>query len=401
MAPEAMFSQSYDGRADLYSLGITLYYLLNKNRFPFHDDEPIIRRYSNREEPPAIPGVAAGLMNVVLKACQYSAAQRFANAAEMRRALEGLLQATPAAPKPAAPAAPSPAPQPANQGESIVGNTAGNIVNGGYVAGYEDCVYFSFSIGSCGIYKITKEDKILKLSDDWAHWINIVDGWIYYSNLSDSRRLYKIRTDGSGRTHLNDEHTGFINVTDEWIYYRKIGIGQDLGLYKIKPDGSGRRQIAEGTYEHINVVDGWVYYQNHRIGRKGIYKVQTDGTQATRLSEDGSKIIVEGDWCYLTVNEKLHKMHTEGGGLVQLTEDSCCAFNVAGGWIYYGRDEGDDSGLFKMRTDGREKTKLCDDERVRGIHIVDQWLFYNARYRINVNGGEPQNLLGICLGSSR
>jgi serine/threonine protein kinase len=412
IAPEAMFSKSYDGRADLYSLGITLYYLLNKNRFPFHgDDESMQRRYLNREALPAIPGVAAGLMSVVLKACQHSAAQRFANAAEMLRALEGLLQAAPAAP-----AAPRPAPQPANQGptvqasqgptvqanqeesrESIKGNTAGNIVNGGHVAGYEGCVYFSFSLGDFpGIYKITKEDKIIKLSDDHAYSINIVDGWVYYSNWSDSSRLYQMRTDGSGRTRFNDEHAYDINVTDEWIYYMNGSIGNSL--YKIKPDGSDRRQIAEGNCLSINVVGGWVYYRNSYIDRKGIYKVRTDGREKTILSEYG-EIIVEGGWCYIKlVDGPLYKMRTEGGGLVQLTDASCGAFNVAGGWIYY-QSVSNGYALFKMRTDGTEKTKLCDDQCFNGIHIVDQWLFYQSdglkAYRINVNGGKRQALLDI------
>ncbi|MCR4594752.1 MAG: protein kinase [Clostridiales bacterium] len=49
MAPEVYLNQSYDKRADIYSLGIVLYQLLNNNRGPFLPPAPEPIRFSDRE----------------------------------------------------------------------------------------------------------------------------------------------------------------------------------------------------------------------------------------------------------------------------------------------------------------------------------------------------------------
>ena len=71
---------------------------------------------------------------------------------------------------------PSPSP---SQIVNTIGNTPGNIVNGGYVAQQGD--------------------------------------WIYYCNVSLGYTLYKIRTDGSERTKLSDDSSLYINVIGDWV----------------------------------------------------------------------------------------------------------------------------------------------------------------------------------------
>ena len=97
MAPEVATGTRYDARVDLYSLGIVLYRLLNGNRLPFIDTEQQLlnpnerkaaverRIRGERMAPPsnATPQVAA----VILRACAYNPAARFANATEMKEAL--------------------------------------------------------------------------------------------------------------------------------------------------------------------------------------------------------------------------------------------------------------------------------------------------------------------------
>jgi len=97
MAPEVATGTRYDARVDLYSLGIVLYRLLNGNRLPFIDTEQQLlnpnerkaaverRIRGDRMAPPsnASPQVAS----VILRACAYNPAARFANATEMKEAL--------------------------------------------------------------------------------------------------------------------------------------------------------------------------------------------------------------------------------------------------------------------------------------------------------------------------
>lgn len=98
MAPEVANSNNYDTRADLYSLGIVLYKLLNNNRLPFLETEQQLLNPNERRlaverriqgEPLPAPSEASPAMaSVILTACNHDCKRRFASAAAMKRALE-------------------------------------------------------------------------------------------------------------------------------------------------------------------------------------------------------------------------------------------------------------------------------------------------------------------------
>ena len=114
-APEVYRGEEGGRAADVYSLGLVLYRLLNGNRLPFLSAqtavtpegrrEALTRRLSGAPFPP--PAYAQGaLAGVVGKACACDPRERYAGPAELRRALEDLLlypeqEETPPAPKPA------------------------------------------------------------------------------------------------------------------------------------------------------------------------------------------------------------------------------------------------------------------------------------------------------------
>lgn len=101
MAPEVYRGEEYGNTADLYSLGVVMYQMLNNNRTPFMppypqairpDDEENarFRRLKGESLPEPMNGMPA-LKQIVCRACAYAPADRYATAAEMRRALEALL----------------------------------------------------------------------------------------------------------------------------------------------------------------------------------------------------------------------------------------------------------------------------------------------------------------------
>ncbi|MBQ1311493.1 MAG: protein kinase [Blautia sp.] len=100
MAPEMYRGEPYDGRADLYSLGIVLYRLMNHNRLPFISLEKQLITYRDKEnalmhrmagEPlPAPADASRELSEILLKACSYSAVNRYWTPAQFRRDLERL-----------------------------------------------------------------------------------------------------------------------------------------------------------------------------------------------------------------------------------------------------------------------------------------------------------------------
>ena len=100
MAPEVYNNQPYGAKADIYSLGLVLYWLLNERRTPFLPLPPAVpssreedaarrRRFRGEPLPPPAHGSPA-LQRIVLKACAYAPKDRYQNAEELLRDLENL-----------------------------------------------------------------------------------------------------------------------------------------------------------------------------------------------------------------------------------------------------------------------------------------------------------------------
>ena len=98
-APEVEHGQKYGKEADIYSLGITLYWLLNNRRMPFlNADEPVtamknqeaLRRRYEGEKLPAPKNGSQKLKQIVLKACAYRPVDRYRSAQELYDALAEL-----------------------------------------------------------------------------------------------------------------------------------------------------------------------------------------------------------------------------------------------------------------------------------------------------------------------
>ena len=100
MAPEVEKGRSYDATVDIYSLGIVLYWLLNKRRLPFVSTEKKLlsprdlvtanRRRLDGEPLPAPCNASPAMAEVILKACDPDPRKRFASAEEMKKALKSV-----------------------------------------------------------------------------------------------------------------------------------------------------------------------------------------------------------------------------------------------------------------------------------------------------------------------
>ena len=104
MTPEVFFGRKYDNRVDIYSLGITLYRLMNNNRLPLMPENDfsaaaresaMTRRLGGEKLPPPCRGSEA-VNRVILKACAFDADQRYATASQMKKELEAALHGDPA-----------------------------------------------------------------------------------------------------------------------------------------------------------------------------------------------------------------------------------------------------------------------------------------------------------------
>jgi len=101
MAPEVYKGERYNSQVDIYSLGIVLYRLMNRNRDPFLDPLKQLIFYQEREDAlrsrmegkPIPPPIDASekFTRVICKACAYRADERYDNADAFKADLEKVL----------------------------------------------------------------------------------------------------------------------------------------------------------------------------------------------------------------------------------------------------------------------------------------------------------------------
>ena len=102
MAPEVANRWHYGAQADIYSLGMVLYWMMNRRTLPFLPFPPSIptaaqrqeaanRRFAGEDFPPPVNG-SRELKAVVMKACAFSTDKRYQTVRELRRDLYACYQ---------------------------------------------------------------------------------------------------------------------------------------------------------------------------------------------------------------------------------------------------------------------------------------------------------------------
>jgi len=155
-------------------------------------------------------------------------------------------------------------------------NVAGGWIyyTAAYSKGEPECAYWIFRMRMDG----KEKELIIKESTTDS----VVDGdWIYYTK-RENDGIHKMRINGTEKCQINSDHSHDLCVLGEWIYYKNISDGRKL--YKIRKDGSNKQKLNDDAcYFGLCAEGDWVYYVDE--GKWNIYKIRTDGTDRQKLSD--------------------------------------------------------------------------------------------------------------------
>lgn len=150
--------------------------------------------------------------------------------------------------------------------------------------------------------------------------------------------------------------------------------------------------------------DSWIYYiinENwvENSQKSGIYKMRNDGTEVQKIY--GSENIcyyewlnVAEDWIYYVCSEQsapfdwdnsifgIYKIKTDGTEKTKIFDEYIYEMSVVGNWIYYIDYNENKSGIYRMRLDGSDITliyKRDKEKYILDMNVIGDWIYFPDR----------------------
>ena len=280
-------------------------------------------------------------------------------------------------------------------GEDEVGNTAGNIYNGGFFSEQDGKIYFSNNNADGCLYVMNSDLTGFKqITDDKAVYINVDENYIYYVRANNTREnnkggflafyntgVYRIRHNGSSLMAFTGNPGSYLTLKGNTIYFQRYDVNIGLFLYKYQIDGSLDRLLVEDAVIPATVMENELYYagysKDHNINTLDL------SSFTTHSKYDGSYLypIFTTDYIYyMDVSDKykIYRMNLDGSDPTKLVNLRCSTYNItnSGIYLYYQVDDTKHNGMYRLNLETMEEDLLMEGN-FKQINVTDNYVFFN------------------------
>ena len=303
--------------------------------------------------------------------------------------------------------------------EGDVGNTTGNLHNGGEFCEYKGYVYFSNRADANSLYRM-KDDgtKIEKLHPDSVSYIQVINDYIYYirDNETSADVVLRGQPNGIFRLEIGEDkaeqvYNGVVlsmRMLGNYIYFQSyIDKNEDkVQLKKIKIDGTGLETLSDEDYEPICVNGTDIYFTEIRNSHN-LMRLDTNDDRIITASEGNyyKPTFTSGAMYYIDLANgmKLTKVNLSNNQSVVLDEGKCINYNVSeeNNVIYYQLENEDAHALCRMTLNGDNKVVVTEGDCMN-IHITKNYTYFYkitgvsvddvTLYRAKTNGASIQEV---------
>ena len=263
------------------------------------------------------------------------------------------------------------------------GNTAGNLINSGTAAFDGEWIYYSTVNG---LYKVKGDDgEPIQLYNGVAYYINVYDGWIYFTDISES---YRIRTNGQDFQKMGQKAVR-VDVVDGYVYH----IVWQYGIIRTDLNGGNGKLIIDSKSinpSNITITSERIYWGDNI----DTYEANIDGSDI-RCYEDACSqgmLIYKGKKYTSGCLEKGNLIDTEQETLVK---NGAMDINIQDDWVYYVNANDCDS-IYKIRIDGTDNQKI-NNRSATNLNVAGDWVFFydihvRQSYKMKLDGTEFQKI---------
>ena len=157
--------------------------------------------------------------------------------------------------------------------EFTVGNTPGNLNNGGYFCEMGGRVYFANAYDNFALYSMNPDETdLVKLNEGSVSSINAAGNYLYYAQVSGGTDaggigsavrmagIYRSNLKGKSVVGLDRCNIVSMQLCGNYLYYEKYDKQIGTSLSKVRIDKKDRQIVAEAIINPNCYVNGKIYY---------------------------------------------------------------------------------------------------------------------------------------------
>ena len=284
----------------------------------------------------------------------------------------------------------------------VIGNTSGNLMNGGQYAEAGGWVYYSSETFdestltiATGLFKMKSDgSSLVKLADGAYRSINVV-GDDLYALTQDG--VFTMKIDGAaGRIlpGISADPMGMILVLDETIVF----LTQSGEIYRNSIDGKNPKELADVNAYGFYYQDGWLYYGINDASYT-IRKVKMDGSSTTDVSTGGRDFVFADKRIYyrnMMDNANLYSMAMDGSDVKKISDVDVNSINTDGRKLIVSSF----TGVRVLNFDGSDDTVLSDEYAVT-LSIAGDFAYFVSQdfspqhNKLSLSSGTLENILKV------
>lgn len=273
--------------------------------------------------------------------------------------------------------------------EDTVGNTAGNINNGGLFCETDGKIFFSNAYDNGTLYVMnTDGSHVKKLNDSKVSFITAGGNYLYYYQESvdgnqglgyvrSTNGLCRMKKNGSNITGINRNIIFSMQLVGNHIYYLSSDSTGPL-FYKVSTDGKEEILLADYSVNPACALNGTIYY-NGTLDNHYLYALDTHTDTPAEVWQGNLWYpILDGNYVYYLDVENNYRLcrYNMGSSEIQvLTEDRVDCYNLAGGYIYYQKNSETEPALKRMHYDGSEP-EIIATGNYTNINITSEYVYF-------------------------
>lgn len=290
-----------------------------------------------------------------------------------------------------------------------LGNTAGNLNNGGYFCEENGKVYFSNFYDNGTLYSMNSDESdIKKLSNQSVKFINAAGSHLYYymsdnTNGSDlgsvlrSSGIYRCTTDGQNIKCLKKCVSDSLLLNGNRIYYQYYDSASGFSLYRMSTKGEDDTQVTDYIVNPACGDQNNIYFHGTQNDHN-LYRLDTETDTVTRIW-DGSlwnPVYSQGYIYYMDLSDhyRICRLDMTTGEVSIVTSKRVDFFNVSNDYVFFQTGGDEEAALIRVNKDGSGETVLAYGV-YSNLSLTDNYLYFtaygsNTMYHCPVNSDYPE-----------